>query len=325
MKLFLTLIPTAFAIWSSSNGNIQNDGIPIAIRGITWYGFDSTSLVPEGLFKHNIDYYLDLLAYNNFNVIQIPFSSTWITDNIDFFPSRTFFSADSSLENKTSIEILDVIFSKAQERGIAIVLNHFDSNLTNYINVMDTILDRYSDNANFMGINILNNPDFNYSEWIEFIESTIHHLDLVHPHSFLYFINGIQYGYDWSNALSNPIDILNSDRLVYSINSYAPSIYTTSDTKKYDWYDNFGFLNDGNHSLIIGSWGARFNIPTDVAWSLTFTTFLVSSNIRNNIYWSFGSLPGIRKGLLNDDWSNLNPMILEALITLQPNPTKIIF
>ena len=110
--------------WYTDNGLIYNEmNNQTKLRGISWFGFETQDYVVNGLWVHNMKWYIDLLKSNNFNVIRIPYSSEWIHYNIDKYPDQGIISADQTLYNKKSIEILDELFDYTEQNNILIMLD----------------------------------------------------------------------------------------------------------------------------------------------------------------------------------------------------------
>ena len=61
-------------------GALYANGQPFHVKGINWFGSESRTGAPRGMHKHPLDWYIDLLAENDFNAIRLR-EHAWITRN----------------------------------------------------------------------------------------------------------------------------------------------------------------------------------------------------------------------------------------------------
>ena len=344
---FLTLITYVSAKWSVSQNKILYNNNEVNIKGINWHGLENRNNILDGLFFNSMDFYLDLLKSNNFNMIQVPLSEEFILYNIDFYPNNDLISKSQDLQQKKSIEILDILFDKALQRDIGIVLSltnlEYDNNnplwyipnnsnytLNTFFNTWKILLDRYSNKKNLVGINLYQSPndpaslgtdDIN-NDWNLVSNSLINNLITNYNNlDILFFVSGINSGLNINGLNSS------NENVVYTINNFAPSVYLNVSINYNDrnsWDLLFGNTAE-NVSIVISSWGGITVIPGDYLWELNFKSYLFSKNIKNNFFWSLGPTAGVRGGLLSDNWTDIKSVILEILKTLQPEPTSFNF
>ena len=62
-----------FALSTQGNQIVTNDGTPVRIMGVSWFGFESTTLVPHGLWTRSYRSMMDQMKSLGFNTIRIPF------------------------------------------------------------------------------------------------------------------------------------------------------------------------------------------------------------------------------------------------------------
>ncbi|GMT11475.1 hypothetical protein PFISCL1PPCAC_2772, partial [Pristionchus fissidentatus] len=60
--------------WSTSQGQIIVNGFPLMLKGVNYFGFDTEAYAPHGLWRNDLDFYLDFIKNNDFNAIRVPFS-----------------------------------------------------------------------------------------------------------------------------------------------------------------------------------------------------------------------------------------------------------
>lgn len=97
------------------------DGQPLpTLHGIAWFGLESPTHVPHGLWARPMDEVLDQVKHLGFNLIRVPFSTAALhtadTQSVSF-------SANPDLVGLTPIEVLDQLVERAAERGLYIILD----------------------------------------------------------------------------------------------------------------------------------------------------------------------------------------------------------
>jgi endoglucanase len=343
--------------WSVGNNEIyQADDVIAKLRGMSWFGFETQDYVVNGLWQHSMDWYFELLSQNGVNALRIPYSAEWIHFNSDKHPSNGILAADPSLQGKSSLEILDVLFEKARQYGIVLLLDlhrlhkEYISELwySPYDNIYTTdiffetwfaVLDRYGSQSNLLGIDLLNEPhgratfgsgDVN-TDWKQFIEYAVPKITERYPESnWLIFIEGIEWGHTFSNYVSSPIQLVPHalmKRLVFSPHIYGKSVVPSTDVNvdslHNQWNHDFGFLVSWNKTVVPGEWGGRVDIDRD--WMTLFADYLVTNRMTNNFFWSLGPNSGDVAGFLLDDWTSIDSLKQSLLQQIQPYPSLFIF
>ena len=64
--------PATFAM-ESIDGALHANGKPFRLKGITWWGAESSRGLPGGLDVRSVDDLLSLIARTGFNAVKIPF------------------------------------------------------------------------------------------------------------------------------------------------------------------------------------------------------------------------------------------------------------
>jgi endoglucanase len=253
------------------------------LSGISWFGFETQDFVINGLWVHDVNYYIDLIRENGFNTLRIPFSAEWILYNFDLYPYDGLLSADASIQHKKSIEILDKIFDICFDKNINIMLdlhrlhkeyiselwysptdNMYPSEY--FLKTWYTLLDRYQNYTNLIAIDLLNEPHGQATwgggnpstDWNAFVEFAIPHIQQRYPNSqWLYVVEGINWGKDLTQVLNHPLEIHNiTNRLVYSAHCYGRSVVTNLDiyniqALRSDWESSFGYIIGSDSSLVL--------------------------------------------------------------------------
>ena len=157
--------------WTSYGGEIRlNNENTYHLKGINWFGLETGAYYLFGLEVHSLEWYLDFLIDNNFNVIRIPFSLD-VCLNLESL-QVTSPSIDNTMTNINVGTFLDRLFVAAGERGILIVpdLHVLDIGLNSgtwfnsrhpfdeFTQCWDNMLSRYSKYWNLLGVDLFNEP-----------------------------------------------------------------------------------------------------------------------------------------------------------------------
>lgn len=346
--------------WTTSTSNIvnANDKVsyPIYLRGLSWFGFETPDFVVNGLWSHPMTFYLDTLHDHGFNALRVPFSAEWILYNKDIHPTNDMIRQDLSVSGMTSLEILDRLFSECEKRGITILLDlhrlhkEYISELwysatdrffpsEAFFDVWFTILDRYIEAPNLLGIDVLNEPHGAATwgggnpstDWRLFVEYAIPRIASRYPQRrFLFFVEGIEWGHLFPAYTTFPLRIHEPllQQIVFSPHVYGHSVVpdTSSDPTLLfsQWTQNFGYLVDTTRQPVIpGEWGGRTDLDTE--WMKTLGTYVQSHSITSNFFWSLGPNSGDVQGLLYDDWTTLDPFKISIVETMVSTPTLFTF
>lgn len=311
---------------------------PVSIQGISWFGFESDTVILGGLDKHPISFYFGILQKHGINSIRIPFSQEWIYYNYDFQPDPQYLSSNPILKNKKSIEILDYVFDMAGELNITILLDMHRLNykeisqiwysIENNRYTSDTfleswykLLDRYHQNENLITYGD-NNPN---TDWFRFSNQTILYLNTKYRHhNWLILVQGINWGRIFPKY-NNKTLLLSGRNVVYSPHTYGRSVTPTMNLDPHAlyalWDQAFGYLkSEFQQAIIIGEWGGRTSL--DTLWMSVFAKYLVENNMTNNYFWSLTPNSDDVDGFLLNDWTTIDPIKKILLQNLQFRMTK---
>jgi endoglucanase len=332
--------------FSVHNGTITMYSEPIVLRGISWYGFEMNNLVVEGLWKYPMDFYLDIVTNLSFNALRIPFSVDMMYHHNSTVPDQKLVEADPSLWNRTSLDILHILVQKCRERGLLVLLDchrvsmrqptpswyipdnrYFTEDV--FINMWTDTIQEFSSYPHFLGIEIYNEPHGNTTmdDFLYIIQKLFNR---VQNPSFLFFIDGVEWGHDFRRLQNDNPLLKYSSQIVYAPHIYGPTLTSITDYSpeyiQYLYTEYFGFLQDMyNASICIAEWGYNDFSPNDVKWATLFIDYLSSHNIRNNFFWSLNPNGRDIKGLLRSDWSTVIQSKLELIQRLCPFPTRFTF
>lgn len=339
--------------WTTSGINICWGNEQVYLKGLSWFGFETQDFVINGLWQHDLDFYFSTMKNLDINAIRVPFSSEWIYYNWDLYPYDGNVSGDITCQHKKSIEILDLIFEKAKENNMVILLDLHrlhkeyiselwyspsDDQYTTYtfFETWFRILDRYIDKPNLLGIDLLNEPHGQASfgsgnpsnDWKLFIEYAVPKIMKRYPHrSFLIFVEGINWGHTFADYRYHPINLPPNimNQIVFSPHVYGSSVVpgTSQDAGVLasQWDFDFGFMAQDYYKVLVpGEWGGRTSI--DQNWMQFLANYFNSKNIASNFLWSLGPNSGDVAGLLQDDWTSLDQFKVGIIKQMTPYPTQ---
>jgi len=329
--------------WTTNKNSIYLNNKIINIKGITWNGFQSENFVLLGLWKHSIEFYLDKIKYNGFNAIRIPYSSEFIYYNSEIIPNYKTIEKDLELKNKTSLQILDLLFEKTEKKNILVTLNlnrlHKDytsgiwndnKTFTNeiFLNSWYTLLDRYKDRKNLFAIDIFEQPSGNYVnfcnndpyDWKNFSQYFMQKIQDRYPDKkWLFFVQGINHN---DNFLNLKCDYSQSlmNRIVFTPHLWNQfqNMSIKSQIEQYynQWDQNFGFLATNNTVMITKA------SSDDFFWMSFLKDYLIQNKLNNIFLYNleYSSINGI----LEENWSDFDNAKLNIIDDIQPNSTTII-
>ncbi len=121
--------------WHTSGSRIlDGQGRQVRIAGVNWYGFETSSFVPGGLYAQDYRQVMRTIREQGFNTIRLPLSSETIenpghANNISFYNQLG--TINSDLKGLNSLEVLDHIVSYAGQLGLKVILDHHRSEAGN--------------------------------------------------------------------------------------------------------------------------------------------------------------------------------------------------
>ena len=99
--------PDAGGEFFAKDGRIYRGGQPISIKGINWFGFETSDYGLHGLWSVNLEDTLDFVAAAGFNAIRMPFSCELALDMEGKKPTSLNTWANKELVGVTSGQLMD--------------------------------------------------------------------------------------------------------------------------------------------------------------------------------------------------------------------------
>ncbi|NQW51616.1 MAG: cellulase family glycosylhydrolase [Rhodospirillales bacterium] len=299
--------------WLSTSGNqiVDAAGHTVQIAGVNWFGFESSTLTPHGLWTRGYQDMMDQMVELGFNTIRLPFSSEMLHTNAA--PNGIDFNKNPDLRGLSALQIMDKIVDYAGEVGLKIILDHHRSNSgagtsenglwynsqytqAGWVADWKMLAARYADDPAVIGADLHNEP-YNgtwggggANDWAMAAETAGNAIGTVNP-NWLIFVEGVGtyngQNYWWGGNLmgvrDRPIDLALDNKLVYSAHDYPNSVYEQPWFQGADFPANlpakfdqmWGYIyREGIAPVWIGEFGTKLVDPKDAPWLEAITSYL---------------------------------------------------
>ena len=320
----------------------DSDGREVRITGINWFGAETGTFAPHGLWSRNWEGILDQISQWGYNAIRLPISNEVLIPGQ--MPQGINYQQNPDLQGLTSLEVLDAIVKGAGERGLKVVLDRHrptsagqsDLWYTEEVSEEQWISDwvmlasRYAGDDTVIGVDLHNEPKGAATwgtgdpatDWRLAAERAGNAVLDANPY-LLIIVQGIeQYNGDWywwggnlMGAREHPVNLKLPGRLVYSAHDYGPGVYRQGwfDAPDFPrnlprvWRDHWAYLQEeGIAPVLLGEFGGRSLEETDDegVWQRSLLEYLHKTGV-SYFTWSLNPNSGDTGGLLNDDWLNV--------------------
>lgn len=330
---------------------VDSHGNPVVIRGINWFGMETETCAPHGLWQRSLDSLMDQVAALGFTTIRLPFANECLhataVSGIDA-------SVNADLVDLTPLEMMDRVVAEAAERDLTVILDRHRPSIAGqselwytaeypesaWISDWVALAQRYRDDPTVIGADLHNEPhgaacwacDDESRDWPAAAERAGDSILAVHP-GWLIIVEGVEtmqdgtttwWGAGLSDAGDHPVTLSAPDQLVYSVHEYPQTVYHQAwfDDPAYPdnlvplWTRNWGYLiDDGIAPVFVGELGTRYEDPQDQVWLSSLVDYLASGQV-SWAYWSLNPNSADTGGILDDDWQNVHTDKLEALAPL---------
>jgi chitinase len=245
--------------WFSTADNqiVDSAGHAVQIAGVNWFGFESSTLAPHGLWARGYKDMMNQMVQLGFNTIRLPFSSDTLHSTAA--PNGIDFAKNPDLAGLSALQIMDKIVAYAGQVGLRIILDHHRSDSgpgtspnglwydaqhsdAQWIADWQMLAQRYANNPTVIGADLHNEP-YNGTwgaigggggpnDWAAAAERAGNAIGLVNP-NWLVFVEGVGtyqgQSYWWGGNLmgvkDRPIHLDVANKLVYSAHDYPNSVY----------------------------------------------------------------------------------------------------
>ncbi|MFC7690195.1 cellulase family glycosylhydrolase [Paeniroseomonas aquatica] len=295
--------PPATAGFFHTEGNqiVDASGHPVEIAGVNWFGFETATAAPHGLFARSYTAMMDQMKALGFNTIRLPFSDQ-LLDPSRNAPGGIDYTLNPDLRGLSGLALMDKIVAYAGTIGLKIILDHhrssagdganggglwYDQNYgeAKWIENWQMLATHYAGNATVIGADLANEPhgaatwgDGSANDWAAAATRAGNAIQSVNA-NWLIVVEGTGQGYWWGGDLSGvatrPITLNVANHVVYSPHDYPNSIYGQP------WFSEAGFPGNleqvfDQHwgfiyrqdiaPVLLGEFGSKLADPKDLAW-----------------------------------------------------------
>jgi endoglucanase len=340
---------------------LDENNQPVRIAGVSWFGFETETYTVHGLDERSYKEMLDHIKRLHYNTIRLPFSTQMFDPASE--PVGIDYTLNPELKNLDSQQILDKIVDYAGEIELRIILDRHrivsteQSSLwyneqypeTRWLEDWQKLAERYRDNPTVIGADLHNEPreqacwgcGDEQIDWRLAAQRAGNAILALNP-QWLIFVQGVEcYGtggttaggdcYWWGGNLKGvktaPVELSVSNRLVYAVHDYGPSIHSHTWFNEQSfpanmpdvWNAYWGYIQkEGIAPVWVGEFGSRLQQENDHRWLDSLVNYLGTGiNGINWTFWSWNPDSVDTGGILQDDWQTVNQEkqdILQAIL-----------
>jgi endoglucanase len=332
---------------------VDAHGHEVVLTGVNWFGLETGTFAPHGLWTRNWSQMLDQMAGAGFNTLRLPFSNELFLPASK--PNGIDYAKNPDLAGLTGPQIMDKIVAGATDRGMMVVLDRHRPDAQaqstlwytgqvseqTWIDDWVSLAKRYHNNPLVVGADLHNEPhgeatwgDGNpKTDWKAAAERAGNAVLAANP-NWLIFVEGVEShkgdGYWWGGNLrgarENPVQLTDRSKLVYSAHDYSPKVWQQTWFTHPDfpanlpalWDDTWGYLTQQHQApLFVGEFGGR-SVGDDAegVWQRSLMAYLKQHKI-SYTYWCWNPDSGDTGGILTDDWTTVHADKLALLRTYQ--------
>jgi endoglucanase len=339
---------------TSGNRILDSSGAVVAFSGLNWFGFETSTYAPHGLWARRWQDMLDQVSSLGYNSLRIPFSNAMFNSGVT--PNGIDYNLNPDLRGLAPIQILDKIIEGAGARGIRVILvNHrssagggpeenglwYTSEYTesNWISDWQMLATRYKGNSTVVGMDLRNEPHAacwgcgdTSRDWRLAAERAGNAILAINP-ELLIIVEGVAtyngqstwWGGNLMGAKEHPVRQNVANRLVYSTHDYPESVYpqhwfsdpTYPNNLPGVWDKYWGYLHNQNIApILIGEMGTFYATTKDQQWLHTLQAYIKDRGM-SWTFWSLNPNSGDTGGILLDDWVSVHQGKQDVLRQIQ--------
>ncbi|WP_433078272.1 glycoside hydrolase family 5 protein [Dactylosporangium sp. CA-052675] len=233
-------------------------GVTVQFTGVNWFGLETNTFAPHGLWSRKLDDMLDQMVAQGFNSMRLPFSNELF--DAASKPNGVDFALNPDLKGLTGPQLMDRVVEGATKRGMMVILDRHrptsqgQSNLwytdkvseDRWISDWVKLAKQYRDNPLVVGADLHNEPhgeatwgDGNEkTDWQAAAQRAGDAVLKANP-NWLIVVEGIENykkadgqndGYWWGGNLQgakdHPVKLSDQSKLVYSAHDYSPKVWS---------------------------------------------------------------------------------------------------
>lgn len=335
---------------------VDATGREVRLTGVNWFGLETGTFAPHGLWARNWEEMLDQIAAAGFNTIRLPYSNQLLEPSSR--PNGIDFNKNKDLQDLTGLQIMDRVIEGAGRRGLRVILDRHRPTADGQSELWYTdrvpedrwirdwvmLARRYRGIPAVIGADLHNEPhgpatwgDGNpRTDWRLAAERAGNAVLEANP-DWLIIVEGVErvgdrwywWGGNLAGARQFPVRLTRPDRLVYSAHDYGPGVHRQRwfDAPDFPrnlpglWTETWAYLQREDIApVLVGELGGRsVGQDTEGVWQRSLMAYLKDTGI-SYTYWSWNPNSGDTGGILTDDWYTLDRAKLGVLGAYQwPN------
>ena len=111
---------------AEGNRLVDSNGNQVIITGINWFGLETESFAPHGLWARDWESLLDQIKELGFNTIRLPYSNELFEPGSA--PNSIDYDLNPDLRGLSGLEVMDKIIAGAGERSLRVILDRHRPN-----------------------------------------------------------------------------------------------------------------------------------------------------------------------------------------------------
>ncbi len=330
---------------------VDADGKTVNLTGVNWFGFETETYAPHGLWKRNWKSMLDQMKSSGFNTIRLPYSNEMFDPKSKV--SEVNYRKNPDLKGLHGLKLMDKIVTGATDRGLMVLLDrHRPDSMSQsdlwytdkvseqkWIDDWTMLARNFRDNPLVIGADLHNEPKVTATwgsgdkktDWRLAAERAGNAILKENP-NWLIVVEGVEsyakkdwywWGGNLMAAKDNPVRLDQKDKLVYSAHDYGPGVYKQKWFEAKDfpnnmpaiWKKHWAYLaQDGTAPVLVGEFGGRSVSPKtkEGIWQRELVKYLKKQGI-SYTYWTWNPNSGDTGGVLKDDWQTVHQDKLDLL------------
>jgi endoglucanase len=284
--------------YTAAGNTIYKNGQKITLRGVNWFGAETDTLSPHGLWSRNYKEMIGQIKQSGFNAVRMPFCPATLASRP---VTGVEYSLNAELKGLNSTALFDTIINELNAQQIYVLLDHHrpdcqaisqlwtTGNYTEaaWIADLTNAAGRYKSLEYVMGMDLKNEPHGSATwgtgnvatDWNKAAERAGKAVLTSNPNLLIY-VQGVQdnptcssnIGH-WMGGNMEPLDCapidtnaIPADKLVLSPHVYGPDVYPQGyfNESNYPqnlpaiWAQHFGRFIQKGYTIVPGEWGGKY-------------------------------------------------------------------
>lgn len=294
---------------TQGNQIVDDAGHAVKIAGVNWFGFETATFAPHGLFARGYTSMMDQMKELGFNTIRLPYSDQ-LLDPARNTPNGIDYNLNPDLRGLSGLALMDKIVDYAGRIGMKVILDHHRSSAgdgpngeglwydasygeAKWIENWKMLAQHYAGNSTVIGGDLANEPHGaavwgggGANDWEAAATRAGNAIQSVNP-DWLIIVEGTGQNYWWGGDLTgvatNPVTLNVANHVVYSPHDYPNSVYPQpwfgaanfADGLEKVFTDHWGYIYRQNIApVLLGEFGSRLSDPKDVTWLSRLVSYL---------------------------------------------------